>query len=45
MRIAYEEGSMSDLEMLFEANSFIDFLISAERIAAILDYEKDNGRA
>ena len=39
LRIAYEDGNVTYLEMLLESESFSDFLMSAERIANRLEYE------
>ena len=41
MRIAYEEGSVTYLEMLLSSTDFTDFLLSVERIGSMLDYEKN----
>lgn len=40
MRVAYEEGSMGYLVMLFTSKSISDFLTSLERMINMLEYDK-----
>ncbi|MBQ8508387.1 MAG: peptidoglycan DD-metalloendopeptidase family protein [Clostridia bacterium] len=39
MRVTYEEGQVSYLEMLFDADSLADFLSRVDRIGSMLDYD------
>ena len=40
LRFTYEEGNASYLEMIFEAKSFSDFLMTVERVGSMLDYDR-----
>lgn len=39
MRVTYEDGQISYLQMLFEADSLSEFLLRADRIGAMLEYD------
>lgn len=40
LRFTYEEGNASYLEMIFEAKSFADFLMTVERVGSMLDFDR-----
>lgn len=40
LRFTYENGNASYLEMIFEAKSFSDFLMTVERVGSMLDYDR-----
>ncbi|MBQ7500689.1 MAG: peptidoglycan DD-metalloendopeptidase family protein [Clostridia bacterium] len=41
LKFAYEEGTMSYVEILLDADSLEDFLVSEERVGAVLEYDRD----
>lgn len=40
LRFTYEEGNASYLEMILEAKSFSDFLMTVERVGSMLDFDR-----
>lgn len=40
LRFTYEEGDASYLEMILNADSFTDFLMTVERVGSLMDYDR-----